>query len=949
MNATMRALKRRPFFVLIAAALAVAGCGGGGGNVRPSSTPPPSTPSTPPAPPPPQPDFDSHLALTNTYAAHNAGYTGAGVTIGMVDTGINTTHPALQGRVKASLLYVDPATNDTSKGDVVGHGTMTSEVAAGVPFGSWPGGIAPGATLVSARIISDKPPADDGSGQGNAVEASDGDFFGQYLLPDLIDQGVQIMNNSWGGLYWNPDHPATVAAGFADAFRPFVVDHDGLVVFATGNEGQTQPSDTASLPYYAPELERGWLAVAALDTLHPTQLADYSNACGKAMDYCLVAPGDVVVTGADDTAGHPTYWVVSGTSFSTPTVAGAAAVVWQAFPYFNNDMVRQTLLGTAKDLGATGVDPVFGYGLLDVGKAVNGPAQFNWGDVSVDFSAGRSTWSNDIRGAGGLVKSGDGTLVLAGSNSYQGDTTVQGGTLEAAGAFPGNVIVGSAGRLSGVYAEGTPETGMPGVQGNLDNAGVVVVKGGPVAVAGNYHQASTGFLNLNLGSRLDVAGTATLDGGTLAITGADSGYVANSHENLVTAAGGLSGAFDQLTLASGVFLSSTLQYDANDVWIDTTGLSVTTTAAASGFGAQPAVMGSARRVDATFAQLDSSLASGAAVSSGLISGAGAIQHTPTLAAAQRSLQSLSGQLHAASTAMTFEAIDAGTRALSDRFDSLVEHPLAGAWSQNLGYQGGMSHGGYDPVGFQLNGSLFGQDLRVGNRGVVGFAAAQSQGLGQLAESADQGHSHAMEGMLYGGVVGERSYAMGRIGVGHYRENMRRHIQLGYLDSPVASQSSGSYDVAYAESGLHLDARGTRLTPYVDLQYARIQRGGFNEPGAYGFGLKANAQTVQRWQAGLGLRAAHQWTLAHGGSLQLTGRLQWQQSFGLRGDVFDASFTGIDQWAPLGGVGLSRYGGVAGMGVDWSFSPRSMLQFGMDQHFAQREHGSMTTLNYRLAF
>lgn len=183
-----------------------------------------------------------------------------------------------------------------------------------------------------------------------------------------------------------------MGTAFGNAFRSFVVDHNGLVVFATGNDSRTEPTDTAAIPYYAPDPERGWLAVAALDSLHPTQLASYSNQCGKAMNYCLVAPGDVIVTGADDTAGNPTYYIVQGTSFATPAVSGAAADVWQAFPYFTNDLVRQTLLGTAKDLGATGVDPVFGYGLLDVGKAVQGPAQFNWGDVTVSFT-GSSTWA----------------------------------------------------------------------------------------------------------------------------------------------------------------------------------------------------------------------------------------------------------------------------------------------------------------------------------------------------------------------------------------------------------------------------------------------------------------------------------------------------------------------------------------------------------------------------
>ena len=65
------------------------------------------------------------------------------------------------------------------------------------------------------------------------------------------------------------------------------------------------------------------------------------------------------------------------------------------------------------------------------------------------------------------------------------------------------------------------------------------------------------------------------------------------------------------------------------------------------------------------------------------------------------------------------------------------------------------------------------DYRVGERGVAGYAVSQSQGLGRLADSADQGRSHALEGMLYGGVINGSWYTMGRFGVGSYRENMRR--------------------------------------------------------------------------------------------------------------------------------------------------------------------------------
>ncbi len=361
--------------------------------------------------------------------------------------------------------------------------------------------------------------------------------------------------------------------------------------------------------------------------------------------------------------------------------------------------------------------------------------------------------------------------------------------------------------------------------------------------------------------------------------------------------------------------------------------------------------GAAQRIDGAFAQINTQLASSgsSAVGNGFISGAASLQQTPSTTALQQSLESLSGQLHAASAAMTFEAIDAGTRALSDRFDSLLDQPLAGGWTQSLGYHGDMSRSGYGNVGVDLSGWLVGQDYRIAGNGIAGYALSQSEGLDRLTNGADQGRAHALEGMLYGGVIRGSWYTMGRLGVGSYRENMRRQLELGNQFAGVSSDATGRYQVAYGESGYRLGRGRTQITPYLNLQYAQVQRSGFDELGAYGFGLKSAAQTAARWQAGLGLRATHEWTLAGAGTLSLQTRMLWQQSFGVRGEVFDASFSGINQYAPLGGVGLSRYGGVAGTTLDWRMTPRASLQLGYDRYFGDRQQAQMGTLNFRWSF
>ena len=927
----MPATRRLSHLCLLALSAAImvglSGCGGGS-NVK-HTTPPPDNP-----PPPtddgsdePQPAIDDHLVLVHAGEAHDAGFTGRGVVIGIVDTGINRDHPALKGRVDKSLIYLDPDENDLDTDDVVGHGTMVSEIAAGRAFGQWPGGIAPDAHLVSARIIQDEEPDDDGSGKGNKIEGSDAAFFGQYLNPDLVKAGVQVMNNSWGGLYFNPDHPDRVAVDFVDAYKPFVEDHGGLVVFAAGNEGFDDPSDLASLPQWSKELEKGWLVAVALDTQDPTRLADYSNRCGRARDYCLTAPGNVVVTGDDDTAGDPSYWVVKGTSFAAPAVSGAAAVVWGAFPYFDNDLVRQTLLGTATDLGKSGVDKVFGWGLLDVGKAVRGPAQFAWGDVKVDFDDITSTWSNDISGNGGLVKNGTGTLVLAGDNSYAGGTTVDGGTLRAANVLPGNATVGAHGRLSGM------SRGLPGVDGNLSNAGTVVVREGDAHVSGDFTQHAQGTLAINLGSRLAVDGKAQLDGGTLEITGADEGYVADQHTDVLTADDGVQGTFDELHKADGVvFTATAIHYDADSVWLDTRGLDVTTAAAGHGVSYTAASMGSAQRVQGAFESINDALAASnsGAIGTDFLVSAGRFQQSPSLQAAQASLESLSGQLHAASAAMTLQAIDATGQAFSRRID----HVMAGAtehgmWVNDLKQGGGMARAGYANVDYRLDGWLVGSDVALGAHALAGFAMSQSDGSERLAGRFDRNDSRDTAAMAYLGWVGNRWYAHGRVGLGHYRQRINRMLLLGTQYQGVWTDYTGHYNVAHGESGLHFRVGGLQLTPFASVEFDRVTRGSFAEQGAGGFGLRADAQTLQRWQGGVGLKLARKWQLAGGGSLALDARIERRHTLSANGEVFDASFTGMDAWQPLTGVGLSRRSTVVGLGLTAQPGTHTHVRFGYD--------------------
>jgi len=567
------------------------------------------------------------------------------------------------------------------------------------------------------------------------------------------------------------------------------------------------------------------------------------------------------------------------------------------------------------------------------------------------FDSSFAIFGGTVTGTGSVTQNGSSALILQGHNTYTGGTTINNGSIRTMFALPGDVTVNPAGTLDG-WAGGSITT-LPGVAGHLFNAGKVAVHNGDAQTGGNYTQAPTGTLAVNLGSKLAVAGTATLNGGTLEITGADPGYVSNTHTQVLTATGGLTGTFGQLVKDTGVvFTSTTVNYDANSAWLDTTGLNVTTAAAGNGVSYTPASFGSAQRVQGAFTQLDSKIAAGhlSEVSSDFVHAAGEFQQAPTLQAAQASLQSLSGQLHAASAAMTFESIDASSRALADHFDDLLGGSTgSGMWTRNLNVGGGMARAGYDGIGFQLNGWLVGSDRKIGASGVAGYAFGQSQGQQRLDQAYDRNRSRSTEGMLYAGWVNGNWYTQGRVGFGHFQQNVNRRLLLGTSLQSVSTDYSGNYNVAYGETGLRLNWAGTRITPFANAEYASIDRDGFAERGAGGFGLRTNAQTLDRWRAGLGLRAARHWDFAGGRTLDLSASMQFRRTLAAQGDAFGASFVGLQQWQPLVGIGLSRYSGVLNVGLDAKLSARTSLKLGYDYEQGQRDQAQTLSTNLIMAF
>ncbi|WP_043879055.1 S8 family serine peptidase [Azorhizobium caulinodans] len=461
------------------------------------------------------------LAQVNAAAAYALGFTGAGVTVAVVDSGLDTRHPEFTGRIVPGYDFAfnipvqineDHDTDAKTPTNSGSHGTHVAGIIAAARNGTEMQGVAYNANILPV-VYNDT--------------TNNPDTFFSAAWNYVAAQNVAIASNSLGlnDCVRRPTDKCNVTEytrAEVDSLYPTMLASmrataaaGTLMVFATGNEAQSSPDVLGGMPYLVPELKNNWLAVGAVDANNT--IANFSNRCGVAKDWCLVAPGVAIystVTLGEGTGTDGGYGDKSGTSMATPVVSGVAALVKEAFPWFTAYDLQQALLTTATDLGAPGVDDVYGWGLVNAAKAVLGYGQFVT-TTTLDTKGYSSTFSNDISGTGGLIKAGAGTLTLIGTNTYSGGTTIAGGTLQIGNG-------GTTGSITGnVLDNGT-------LAFNRSDA---LTYGGVVSGAGNLVKAGAGTLTLT-GANTYTGGT-TISSGTLQIgnggtTGAIVGNVANS-------------------------------------------------------------------------------------------------------------------------------------------------------------------------------------------------------------------------------------------------------------------------------------------------------------------------------------------------------------------------------------------------------------------------------------
>lgn len=375
--------------------------------------------------------------------AYEQGYTGKGVTIAVLDTGIDTDNSNFSNVLDGQryLTTINSKTRNlnrdytTNVEDGHGHGTHVAGIALGAKNDSGTHGVAFNSNLLPVKVCTDR-------GKCNPYDVIKG-------LSYSADKKAKVVNISIGGYdYSNYTKSKYVTLPMLDKIQK----NGSFVAVAAGNNGFTCKdkhfmkkyeflgvicSWPAALPSHSDlkqyfEKDLGWVSVGAVDKNN--NMPYWSNKAGIMKDYYLVAPGVDIESDYKDGSTKK----MSGTSMASPHVAGAAALLFEKYPYLKGKSIQKIVLWTADDLGDKGVDDIFGHGKLNVDRAfaegddltvVGGDQAKRYkANATIVASGSFGDALNNIQGLSGVALVGDSVDDDGNSIYYEADfnTTVVG-------------------------------------------------------------------------------------------------------------------------------------------------------------------------------------------------------------------------------------------------------------------------------------------------------------------------------------------------------------------------------------------------------------------------------------------------------------------------------------------------------------------------------------------
>ncbi|WP_271528165.1 autotransporter outer membrane beta-barrel domain-containing protein [Bradyrhizobium sp. CCBAU 25338] len=568
------------------------------------------------------------------------------------------------------------------------------------------------------------------------------------------------------------------------------------------------------------------------------------------------------------------------------------------------------------------------------------------GNQTLILSNASGTFGGAIAGSGGLTLDG-GTERLTGISTYTGATTINGGTL---------LVDGSIASSSGVTANSGSTLGGTGtlpttaINGGILSPGPMI---GTLNVQGtiSFTPNSTYQVDISPGSsdRTNVTGTAALAGTAHVIAGAGS-YPRNTTYVILTAAGGLSGAFSGLNFASD-FLCACLSYDANNVYLQITSTGLTF----AGAGQTP-----------------NQIATGGAVE-GLGVG-NPIYDVIVLGSAEQARSAfdlLSGEVHASAVGMVLDDSRHVRDALLGRLrqsyggssnplasltpggpvlayaTTMTDHPAPGfgakktampaenvvaGWGQTIGAWGrNAGDGNASALSRSVGGFMTGFDANVGEMWRFGVASGYARSWLRADERKSSGTVGSYHFGLYGG--GQFGALGLRAGVAHTWHDLETSRSIAFAggegccasmfsDTATASFAARTAQ-AFGEIGASFFAGRAAIEPFASAAYVNVHTHGFTESGGAAV-LTANGQSNDAVFTTLGARAAMTYALPDRATITTYGMLGWRRAFGDTTPVMAMAFASGGAGFNISGNSLARNAALVEAGLNLHFSPTATI-------------------------
>lgn len=739
-----------------------------------------------------------------------------------------------------------------------------------------------------------------------------------------LESPIYSENPSGGGLY---PFVQPANAGATNSVGALIYDDHG-----TGLDLSVTSASVLAAAEATDGIARGRIiVVVALDAYN--QLASYSQMCGVAMEWCVSAPGGDEPASSFPESGLPgdrgiystvptnSYGYMSGTSMAAPNVAGAVAVLIEAYPTFTPAEIVEILFMTAEDLGAPGVDAIYGWGLVRLDRALSvGPVGMTGsGTYTVGANGSDTTWIVDFTSQGGLDKTGSGSLDVLSDVSFQQGSAVSDGLLSVDGLLSTpTLLVAQAGTLGGTGALASDIT----VAGTLSPGN----SPGTLTVTGSVTLTATAT------TRIEIDGTGTGNGAgnfdRILVQGAGSVFTAGgtlapvlrdiqgSATNSFTPALGQDFVFVQAPTVAGSF--SALTQPASglaaatrfDVLYDPTALSLTVTPVSyADLGANG--IGQTANETALGAAIDR-----ARPAAGVRPDAGANDlfnalYTADAAGLEDGFSTLTGQVHAEMGTAAVRAVGRFADTLGDRQMGIAMGRLS-ARGTPYGTGEAWAAGEVAATDVGSSGGLAGYDVRATNGAVgadwrFGFGAA---GFALSYEYADvsagvngSGDVDSYHGGLYGTIDAGPVAVAVRAGLTWGDLSTGRTTSLGGYTAATTAEGSGFGGFAEATAFRAFETPAVTITPSATLGYRSFHRETMDETGSV-FALSVPGQSFDETQTTLAVALSHRFALSNGVVIEPVASAGWRHDFG-----------GIDRTTQLGILGESFANDGAEIGDD----------------------------------